>query len=114
MAAIAFTAPILPGKAEAFKRFSQEMLGPHRREYEASRQRKGVRVERAYLQQTPQGDIAILYCEVDDPAHFFQELGTSNDPFDRWFRQQALDIHGIDLGGPLPAPLPEQTHEWQA
>lgn len=42
MAVIAFAAPILPGKLEAWMRFTQEMLGARRQDYEASRRRLGI------------------------------------------------------------------------
>ena len=53
---ILVVAPILPGKAEAWRRFIQEMWGSRRREYEASRRRLGIRVERAWISETRQAD----------------------------------------------------------
>jgi hypothetical protein len=29
-------------------------------------------------------------------------MGTSEDPFDRWFRQPGLEIHGVDLKAGFP------------
>jgi hypothetical protein len=114
MASLASAFPILPGKLEAWKRFSGEMAGPRRADHEASRRRLGVTKERAYLQQTPQGDMAIVYMEANDIGQVFQGLGSSQDPFDVWFREQVNDIHGFDLSQPPPGPLPEATFDWQA
>lgn len=114
MAKIAFATPILPGKLEAWRRFNQESLGSRLTAHEASRRRLGITRELAWLQQTPEGDIAIVYLEVEDPERAFQELGASSDPYDVWFRQQVLEIHGLDLTQPPDGPLPELAFEWQA
>jgi hypothetical protein len=113
MPAIAFAYPVLPGKFDAWKRFMQEMAGPRRSELEASRRRMGFTVERAWYQATPQGDIAIIYAEVDDLVHTSQTLAASQDPFDVWFKQQVLDIHGVDYNQPPPGSLPELLFEWK-
>ena len=108
MASMAFALPLTPGKTEEWRRWSAELLGPRRAEYEASRRRLGVTVERAYLQQTPQGDLNVVYLEGDDLAGAFQGLATSQDPFDVWFRERAKALFsGLDLGQPLPGPLSE-------
>jgi len=114
MASLASAFPILPGKAQQWKQFSQEMAGPRRSEYEASRKRLGVTREVAYLQQTPQGDLAVVYIEARDISRVFEGFGRSQEPFDIWFRQQAKEIHGLDLSQPLPGPLPEAIVDWRA
>ncbi len=111
---IASATPILPGKLEAWRRFAQDMQGARREEHQASRRRLGITTERAYYQPTPQGDLAIVYLEADDLGRVFQGLATSQDPFDVWFKQQVLDIHGVDYNQPLPGPLPEQVLDWEA
>ncbi len=112
MAAIALAFPILPGKLDAWKRFVQEMAGPRRSEHEASRRRMGVSVERVWHQTTPQGDLAIVYEEADDLAQGLPRLAASQEPFDVWFKQQVLEIHGVDFNQPLPGPLPELVFDW--
>lgn len=114
MAKIAFASPILPGKLEAWRRFNQESLGSRLAGHQASRRRLGITRELAWLQQTPEGDMAIVYLEVEDPERAFQELGVSADPYDVWFRQQVLEIHGLDLAQPPDGPLPELAFEWPA
>ena len=114
MASLASAFPILPGKTQQWKQFSQEMAGPRRSEYEASRKRLGVTREVAYLQQTPQGDLAVVYIEARDISRVFEGFGRSQEPFDIWFRQQAKEIHGLDLSQPLPGPLPEAIVDWRA
>ena len=114
MASIASAFPILPGKREQWKRFSQEMAGPHHSEYKASRSRLGITREVAYFQQTPQGDLAIVYIEAKNIARVFEGLGSSQEPFDVWFREQVKQIHGVDFSEPLPGPLPEAIVDWHA
>ena len=66
MASFASVFPILPGKTEQWKRFCQEMVGPRRSEYEAANKRLGITRVVTSLQQTLQGDMAIVYLEAQD------------------------------------------------
>jgi hypothetical protein len=106
--------PILPEKAEQWKHFSQEMAGPRRSEFAASHKRVGETREVAYLQHTPQGDMAVLYIEAQDVQRALEGLGMSQEPFDVWLREQVKEIHGVDLSQPLPGPLPEAIVDWRA
>ena len=114
MAPVAFVAPILPGKLEAWRRFNQETLGHWRSEHDAANRRYGVTRELAWLQQTPDGDLAIIYLEVADPERMFQGLGTADTPYEVWFRQQVLEIHGLDLAAPSEGPISLLEFDWQA
>ena len=84
MAALAFTAPVLPGIThDDLKRFAQEATGARRNTHNASRQPSGgsgITTELAWLQQTPQGDMAVIYIEAADLGHVFQGLATSPEP----------------------------------
>lgn len=104
MAVSASVFPVLPGKTEAYKQFGQELT--RHSGYADSRRRLGIHAERSFLQSTPQGDLAIIYFEADDVARVFQGVATSQEPFDRWFREQVLDIHGVDVTQPPPGPPP--------
>jgi len=115
MAIFASAVPILPGKAEEWKQFAKELQGSRRVEYEASRRRVGLTKEVAALQRTPMGDFAVIYGEtVGDAEEANRKLATSTDPFDVWFRQKVLELHGLDLTQPPPEPQPEVCHEWNA
>jgi hypothetical protein len=114
MASFASAFPILPGKTEQWKHGSQQMVGPRRSEFEASLQRQGVTREVVSFQQTPQGDLAIVYFEAPDIPRVFEVIGSSQEPFDVWFREQVKDIQGIDFSQPLPGPLPEVFIDWRA
>jgi hypothetical protein len=106
MASLAIVLPLPSGKAEEWASWGREILGPCRSEYEAFRRRLGLTAQRVYLQQTPQGDIAIIYLEGNDLQRTFQELRTSQHPFDVWFRQRAKDLfNGLDLAQTSPGSL---------
>jgi len=112
MATTAVAFPILPGKTEEARRFAQEAMGPRQNEAAASFRRLAVTRETWHLQSTPMGDMVIVVMEAEDPAEAFKQWAASNDPFDRWFKQQAGAITGLDFNQPIPA-LPEQVYEWQ-
>lgn len=114
MASIAIALPILPGKTEQWKHYCQEMTGPRRSEYEASRKRAGITREAAFLQQTPQGDMVVVYIEAQDVQRAIVAPGMSQEPFDVWFLEQTKEIHGFDPSQPLPGALPEAYIDWRA
>jgi len=112
MASYSFAIPILPGKTEAVRRLATEASGPRRSEMDEFQQRVGITKQEVWLQQTPQGDLSIVYFEAADPGRMFQELASSDKPFDRWYAQQLKEIHGIDPSQPLPPN--ELIIEWPA
>lgn len=114
MASLAMTLPLLLGKTESWKRWVQEMAGTRLSEFQASRKRLGITKEVSFLQQTPQGDLAILYIEAEDMARAFQGFATSQDPFDVLFRQKTQEFFGLDLAQPPSGPLPETVFDWKA
>jgi|SRR5579884_3166325 len=114
MASLAMTLPLLPGKSEAWKQWTEEMAGTRLEEFQASRKRLGITREVSSLQRTPQGDMAVLYLEAEDIARAFLGLATSQDPFDVLFRQQTQEFFGLDLAQPPQGPLPETVFDWRA
>lgn len=106
MALLALAFPISPNKVEHWKRFTKELMTTRRSELVASRRRLGVH-ERTFLQHTAHGDMVIVTLEGQNPQKAFAELGQGSDAFTTWFKQQVKEIHGIDLGAPLPGPMPE-------
>lgn len=105
MQTIAFAAPMLPGKTEA----DREALascgsGDRRAEHQASRKRAGIARESVWIQSTPAGDVAVVVVEAPDVQAAMGSLATSEDPFDRWFREHIKDVHGMDLAEGFPPP----------
>jgi hypothetical protein len=113
MPMIAMALPIRPEKYEKWREGVSSFAGARRAEFDASRRRMGAVRERIWLQQTPQGPVELLFIEADDPARLFEQLATSQEPFDVEFRAWVLDVYGLDLTKP-PPPLPEQVLDWSA
>lgn len=107
MASVAFAAPILPGKLEAWNQFNDEINGARRKEFELQQKRIGITRQRVWLQHTPDGDMAIVVQEGEEPQRAMEALGASENEFDVWFKAQILDLHGLDLSKPLPGPMPD-------
>ena len=107
MPCYAFAQPVQPGTMDAWKGYVAEMKGPRKAEYDASRQRAGLREEEVWLQHTPMGDFAIVHLEADDIGRVFQTFMTSQEPFDVWFRDNVLvGVHGMDMSA-APPPMNE-------
>ena len=107
MPAIGFAVPILPGKEEQDRNGLAEIAGPRREEWEAASKRHGVTRHAVWHQQTPDGTLAIVLLEAEDIEAAMQEMASSDDPFDEWFRQQIKEVHGIDIASD-PPPQSEQ------
>jgi hypothetical protein len=99
MSGITLTFPIVPGKVEAWRRFCQEMSGSRRQMYEASRRQLGITRERLALVGTAFGSAAVTTLEADDVGLALRQIITSNLPFDRWYREQMQELHGVNLAG---------------
>jgi hypothetical protein len=112
MAAYAFVLPILPGQEETDRRLFAELQGARRADYEAAWHRLGVKAERVWHQQTPQGTFAVVYLEADDLDQVFGGLASSDDLFVVWWREQIKTVHGVDLSQPRPGPPNAQIHDW--
>lgn len=91
--------PIPPDRFDDWVEFNEQLKGPRREEYIASRTRLGVRRELAWLVVWPRtGDTRheIVYYEIEDLIRFGYGLATSEDPFDEWFRERVAYLHGYD------------------
>ncbi len=79
MPSLAFVLPVTPGRAEEWSCWFEEILGTRRSEYHAFRRRLGLGIHRIYLQQTPQGEKAIVYLQGNDLQRAFEELRTAQE-----------------------------------
>jgi len=112
MAALAFVASILPGKQEAWRRFYQALEGSRCHQYEELHKRLHVTNELTWLAEMPQGDMVIVYLEADDPEGMIQDLAASNLPFDCWFKEQLLELYGLDVQKHRAKQLNELVFAW--
>ena len=92
MECLTWMAPVLPGKLDKWRSFSDQMNGPRRAEHDASRKRMGMTREVASLMQTPHGDFVCLYHGADSLQEAFQMLVGSEEPYDVWPRENAVNI----------------------
>lgn len=99
LSGITLTIPIIAGKEEAWRRFCQELAGYRRQMYETSRQRMGITHERLTLVENTFGSAAVITLEADDIGQALDQIVTSDLPFDRWYRDQMQELHGIILTG---------------
>ena len=99
--------PVKPGKEEALREFYREVEGPRQAEYDRSEQRLGISKEVVFNARTDGGSVAVIYIESDDFERAFGQFVQSQDEFDLWFKQQVLDISGLDLNNPPEMELPE-------
>ena len=107
----AFAVPILPGKTDAAREWVRTVLGPRSEEWTEIQNRQGVVQETYVLQESPDGDMIIVFGEGEwiAPA---QILDLSR-PFDKFLREQVMEISGIDImefGGEAP----EVLGEWRS
>lgn len=103
---MAMAVPILPGKTEQWRNFANALKGEKKQAHMESRKKLGVR-ERAFLQQTPMGDMVIVTLEGENPQEAFAKFGQGTDEFTQWFAKEVKEIHGFDLNAPPPGPMPE-------
>ncbi len=105
MGVMTLAVPILPGKTEQWKQAIDEMNGPRREAYEDSRRKLGMHREVVSLQQTPDGDMVVVFIEADDVDTLVEREVASDHPFDQWFMETVMKgVHGMDpAAGPPPA-----------
>jgi len=95
-----FTLPILPSKTEAARAFLQELGGARKQDFLANDQALGFTKEVWALQQMPQGDFLVAYVTGKDLDHAVGQFNAAQDDFDRWFKQQVLEVTGADFNEP--------------
>lgn len=106
----AIAIPILPGKTEQTKKFTNELKTRYKKEFSESRKRLGVQ-ERTFLQKGPNGDMVIVTLEGENPQQAFTKFAAGNDEFTKWFISQVKELHGIDLSNPPAGAMPELIYE---
>jgi hypothetical protein len=105
MQSVAFVVPLLPGQTEASRvALASCWEGARKEAFQDARRRAGIIREAVWIQPAPDGDVAVVYLEADDIGAALTTLGTSEEPFDRWFREHVRQVHGIALARGFTAP----------
>jgi hypothetical protein len=97
MAGFAFAMPVVPGTEDLDRRTLDEMLDDRREEYEAALTKAGLTRQTIWHQDTPNGTVAVVYVEGDDPQAGVAQFGSSDEPLNAWFREQMKKVHGVDI-----------------
>jgi hypothetical protein len=108
---VLLAAPLLPGKAEAWRRLTQEIAGWQGCAYVLSRRALGITAEGLWL-ATMGRDIAVITVMAERPERIWPEIMGSGRPFDRWFCQQLEMLLGIELKR-LSTATPERVLTWK-
>ncbi|HEV7679690.1 MAG TPA: hypothetical protein VGQ42_14080 [Candidatus Dormibacteraeota bacterium] len=110
MAGFAFVVPVLPGK-EA--RAVADMMRPRMDEFEESRGRAGITLERAYEMATPMGNFVTAYIEAEQGPAALATVAASQLPIDKDFVAALKEAHGVDISQPPAGPPPETVGEFR-
>ena len=109
-----FALPIRAGQSDAARSFLQELEGPRKADYAASEHRLGITKEVWAIQQSPMGDLFVVFFQSPDiPASVTQFVG-SRDEFDLWFKRQVNDTTGVDLNTPPSGALSDILSVYEA
>jgi hypothetical protein len=99
----ALAAPILPGQEEAFREMAAAITDGERAEaHRAAYAELGVTKEQVWLQETPEGSVAVVYLEGSDLEGLAAREAASEDPHVQWFLEQVTAVHGLDPQAPPP------------
>ncbi len=113
MQSVGFVLPLLPGKTDEDRAaMTSCWRGERQAAFEDARRRAGVTREAVWIQPTPAGEVVVVYMEADDLLNAFEVAATSDAPFDRWFREHVLAVHGVALEDGFPPP--EQILDFRA
>ena len=115
MAKAGFAVPILPGKEDLATKYSIEEIRRRMTEYEESRKRAGITMERVYLQRNLDGgNLLVVYVEAGGgTADVIGAFAASGSDFDRWFLDVNQEITGIDFRQSAPGSGPEHVAGWE-
>jgi hypothetical protein len=92
---------------------TDECLGPRKAEYDDLQRRSGVTEESYWLQHDPaQGDMVVVV-RSSDQSDFTKIMANPQTDFDRWYRDQIIDILGADPGEDW-GPRNELLGTWKA
>ena len=108
-----FALPIQSGRSEAARAFLNTLETERKLDYGASEQRLGITKEVWAMQQSPMGELFVVFFQSPDIGGSVTQFVNSKDEFDLWFKRQVMDTTGVDLNTPPPGPLSEILSVYQ-
>ena len=109
-----FALPIESGETDAARAFLQQLDGERKSQYAASEQRLGITKEVWALQQSPMGDLFVIFFQSDNIGGALSQFVSSQDEFDQLFKRQVKDTTGVDLNVPPSGPLSDILSVYEA
>ncbi len=104
--------PVPAGNIEALRKAFEEMEGPRREQCIANRQVMGTAREFVCLQHMPQGDVIVIYEEIDDPTKTMERMIASDSEYAHWIVNHVMPLLGAD--GLQSLPPSEVLADWRA
>lgn len=104
MGTVAFAAPLLPGKTDAWRAWMAELNGARAAEFADFNARHGLTRHAAWLQQTPMGDLVVVIHEGPGAEQVMPTVAASEREFDGWLRDTVRELHGFDMSSAPPPP----------
>jgi hypothetical protein len=109
-----FALPIQSGQLESGRSFLHQLETERKADYAASEQRLGITKEVWALQQTPMGDLFVVFFQSPDMGGSISQFVGSQDGFDQWFKANVRETTGVDLNIPPPGPLSDILSVYEA
>lgn len=105
--------PLLPGKREAFQVFTEEV---RRRKADTARfyNSYGIVRESWHLQETAAGDLIICCTDIVELPKAASAYAAAQGAYDTWFKQQVLELCGIDANTQPMGPECHTLFDWPA
>jgi hypothetical protein len=103
--------PIVASR-EALEAFIAELNGPRASQAEAFYRGYGVAHESWHLQETAHGPLMISVTVLAEVPQAAEAYAHSNADFDRWFKDRARAVSGIDLDTQPLGPPTVQMFAW--
>ena len=100
-------APILEGKLDVWKRWTEETQGSRSEDFRDLNRRYGLTRHSAWLAETPMGPMVVALHEGPGADDFMQKIAASQNEVDVWFKEKVKEIHGLDVTQPPPGPMPQ-------
>ncbi len=99
---MAFCGPLIPGTEDQGRAFCRDAFS--RPEMTESRRALQQNFDVVTVVQTPQGPVAAIYLEGEDPWEGNRRFAASTSTFDAWFKGELAKIFPpfIDFGQPIP------------
>jgi hypothetical protein len=92
-----FVLPLDRGNVDGTRSLLSELEGSRQEDYARSAVRLRITREAWFLAGGAQDPLLLLYLETADCGRTLTDLAQSDDPFDRWLRQQLSDVAGVDV-----------------